>query len=272
MKMKLQGSLVLLVTILSNTEAANLNIKGPEGKSIEDIFSSLNTFKTNIISLISKGFMAPKKVSPPAPPENYHHIVLPHPPAHVPHDLSQAIYVTNSPHLGHHHHHGHFETHEPHPMHQSFFDPTISSPEIIPIIETNRNPEIEFVLNPVARPEIPIIDINIPSEIQFVANPIESEKVTNSLHGISEFNKEVEESLVHHGPVSFVDSERVNAGIEVSNEIDDEIIKNIPEDLWREDIDGIKKHSRKFKKVKKHKVHDHAVETSTPSDPELVIE
>jgi hypothetical protein len=98
----LQVTLVLLVTAFLNTEAAN--IPGPEGKSIKDIFSTLNTFKTNIISLISEGFSAPKKLNPPAPQESYHHIVLPPPPPHVPHHLSKGLYVTSPPHLGHHNH------------------------------------------------------------------------------------------------------------------------------------------------------------------------
>ena len=53
------------------------------------------------------------------------------------------------------------------------------------------------------------------------------------------FNKEVEETL-HAGPESFVDSERVNAGIKVESELSEEDIKKIPKDLWREDLTGIK--------------------------------
>ena len=54
---------------------------------------------------------------------------------------------------------------------------------------------------------------------------------------------DIEDSL-HAGPESFVDSERVNAGIEVLSEVDVEVIKNIPEDLWREDINGIRKNCK----------------------------
>ena len=48
------------------------------------------------------------------------------------------------------------------------------------------------------------------------------------------------------GPQSFVDGERVNAGIEVVAEIDEETVK-------REDIAGIQRQSKKVKKVKRLK-------------------
>jgi hypothetical protein len=130
------------------------------------------------------------------------------------------------------------------------------------------------VAKPVSAPAIPTIDHNIPSDTQFVITTVKSANLADPLTGINLFNKEVEESL-HSGPQSFVDSERVNAGIEVSGEIDEDIIKNIPTDLWREDIAGIKTHCRKVKKVKlpkKNKGVAEDLETATPSDPELVIE
>ena len=119
--------LLVLLTAFLSVEAANIPV--PEGKSVEDIFSTLNTFKTNIIGLISNGFTAPKKINPPAPQENYHHVVPPpsppyhqYPPPHFPHipnDLSQAFYVTNSPNLGHDSH-PQFDSHGPHPNPQPF--------------------------------------------------------------------------------------------------------------------------------------------------------
>ena len=149
----LQVTLVLLVTAFLNTEAAN--IPGPEGKSIEEMFSTLNTFKTNIISLISKGFSAPKKFNPPAPQESYHHVIPhPSPPSHqpppphfpyvphIPQDLSEAFYVTSSPNLGHNPH-PQFDTHGPNPMSQPF----------------------------------PIMDINIPSQLQFVEKPSSTSEI-----------------------------------------------------------------------------------------------
>ena len=127
----LQVTLVLLVTATLVGEA--VNIPGPKFKSIGYIFSTLNTFKTNIISLISNGFKSPKKINPPVPQGNYHHILIPSPSPLVPHDISQAIFVTSPPHPGHHDH-PHIETHQPSPL--------------------------------------PIIDINIPSEVNFVQKPV----------------------------------------------------------------------------------------------------
>jgi len=71
---------------------------------------------------------------------------------------------------------------------------------------------------------------------------------------------------------SFIDSERVNAGIsEVSNEIDNGKF-DIPHDLWREDTLSIQ-HQKKIRTVKKRRaakaVH---YETATPVDPELLVE
>ena len=70
-------------------------------------------------------------------------------------------------------------------------------------------------------------------------------------------------------------SERVNAGIELASEIDEETIKNIPEDLWREDIGGIKSHCRKGKKLKVFKKGNttaEELEIATPTDPEILLE
>jgi hypothetical protein len=254
----LKTTILLLVTSCLQTKAAN--IPGPEGKSIENIFSSLNKFKTNIISLISQGFVAPKKVRPPASQGSYHHVVLPPPPPHVPHKPYQTLYVTNPPHLGPNPHQ-HFETHEPH-----------VNPQLFPIIDINIPAEVQFVENPAAA--ILPTEATIPSDIQFTTTTVRSDNTGNPLDGINTFNKEVDESL-NSGPQSFVDSERMNAGIELASEIDEETIKNIPEDLWREDIGGIKSHCRKGKKLKvlkKGNTASEELEIPTPTDPEKFIE
>ena len=106
------------------------------------------------------------------------------------------------------------------------------------------------------------VDINILSEVQFLQKPAKPTthnkqgvpsdfqlKITtikpvnpaDATNGIDIINIKEVESL-HAGPQSFVDGERINAGIEVVGEIDEETIKKIPEDLWREDIAGIKTH------------------------------
>jgi len=63
---------------------------------------------------------------------------------------------------------------------------------------------------------------------------------------------------------------------DVSNDhIDEQVVVNIPADLWREDINGIKKHSKKNKKIKKVRLpmkKKNSIENATPSDPELMIE
>jgi hypothetical protein len=235
------------VTATLGGEAAN--IPGLELRSIGDIISTLSIFKTNIISLISNGFAPPEKVNPPVPQGSYHHVVIPSPPPHVPHDLSHPIHVTSSPHPGHHNH-PHIETQEPRPF---------------PLIDINIPSEVQFVQKP-AKPTTTIEPV-IPPDFQLkVVNP------TDTTNGIVN-NKEVES--LHAGPQSFVDDERVNAGIEVVGEIAEETVKNIPADLWREDIAAIKTQNRKVRKVKrlkKKKVPGDDPETVTPSDPQIIIE
>ena len=222
-------NLLLLVTDYLTAEAANIPV--PEGKSVDDIFNTLSTFRSNILNLISNGFTAPKKAH-----HHHHHApqpaLLPSPPPQHPlhHDIPQGFYVTSPPDLGHDPH-PYFDTHGPYPKPHPF------------------------------RANV----INIPSEIQFEKKPatqaIKSNTVTKFPTTVSDnladtvgdnievFNKEAEESL-HTGPLSFVDSERVNAGVEVASVVDEDIIKNIPLDLWREDIDGIKSNCKKESKNK----------------------
>lgn len=51
-----------------------------------------------------------------------------------------------------------------------------------------------------------------------------------------------EEEVQSFGPVSFIDSGRVNAGLESGAE--DDMASRIPADLWREDTLGIKKENK----------------------------
>ena len=244
---------MLLVTATLSGEAAN--IPDPEFKSIGDIFSTLSIFKTNIISLISNGFTTPKKLNPPVPQGSYQHIVIPSPPPHDPHDLSQAIYVISPP---GHHSHPYIETQEPRPF---------------PIIDINIPSEVQFVQKPVAIPTTTNKAI-VPSDFQLKITTVKSVHHVDATNGIKTINNKEVQSLPA-GPRSFVDGERVNAGIEVVAEIDEETLKKIPADLWREDIAGIKTHSRKMKKVKrlkKNKALGDQLETVTPSDPEIIIE
>ena len=60
------------------------------------------------------------------------------------------------------------------------------------------------------------------------------------------------------GPASFIDSERVNAvpSLELDTDTEDtadtsiNILQHIPEDLWREDIEGIDHHKEHQKKIR----------------------
>ena len=95
------------MVIITAALAECANIQVPEGKSVEDIFSTLKTFRTNILDLISNGFTAPEKVKPPSPPshEKYRPLVIPSPPPRLPQEYPQALYYVTSPsNLGHNSH------------------------------------------------------------------------------------------------------------------------------------------------------------------------
>ena len=136
--------------------------------------------------------------------------------------------MTSSPNLGHSSHPD-FDTHGPYPMLQPFHMDNINIPS-----------EELFLKNPMSSPVI-----NIPkTEFMFAEDGFHDNP--NTVNDIDIFNKEVQESL-HAGPQSFIDSERVNAGIDDAGQVDEETIKNIPVDLWREDIGGIKSECNKDK-------------------------
>ena len=122
--LQVTSMLLLPLAACLSVEAANIPL--PQAKSVEDIFSTLNTFKTDIIGLISNGFSGPKKINPPSPQGSHHVLPPPSTPTHqpppysshaphIPQDLSQAFYVTSSPNLGHDPH-PQFDTHGPHPF------------------------------------------------------------------------------------------------------------------------------------------------------------
>ena len=224
-------NLLLIVTEHLTAEAANIPV--PEGKSVDDIFKTLSTFRSNILNLISNGFTAPKKAH-----HHHHHaphpVLRPSPPPQPPihHGIPQAFYVTSPPDLGHDPH-PYFDTHGPMPY---------PKPQPFHINDINIGSEIQFEERPAAPTIKNNLDTNFPTA---VSDNLE-------VNDIDIFNKEAEESL-HTGPLSFVDSERVNAGVEVASVVDEDTIKNIPDDLWREDIDGIKSNCKKDSKNKSSK-------------------
>ena len=85
----LHVTLVLLVTQSLTVEAATISTR--DGKSIEDIFNTLKTIRSDILGLISSGFTAPKKVNPPAPQGTYPPSLLPpSPTTHLP---THVLYI-----------------------------------------------------------------------------------------------------------------------------------------------------------------------------------
>ena len=74
--------LLLLLALSLTADSAKIKISKYQGKPIKDIFSTLSSFKTNILSIISKGFIAHKKVTQPSYQEGH---PSPHP--QVPQDL-----------------------------------------------------------------------------------------------------------------------------------------------------------------------------------------
>ena len=215
---------MFILTAVLSVDCANIQV--PEGKSVEDIFSTLKTFRTNILDLISNGFTTPVKVKPPLPPpEKYRPLVIPSPPPRLPQEYPQALhYVTGPPNLGQNSH-PIFEVHEPYPK-----------PPPFPIIDIKSPPEVQFFGKPLVQSTL-----NIPDTVftVFTLPTVGTDDLEEPVNELEEFNKEVEETL-HAGPESFVDSERVNAGIEVESVLSEEDIKNIPKDLWREDLTDIK--------------------------------
>ena len=148
-------SMLILVSSLC-AEAANIPL--PEGKSVEDIFKSLKSFRSNIKSLISTGITAIKNVKPSEPKKNHHQSLQPpshqslQPPSpqhssplHVPHHLPlQVLYVTSPPDLGYNSH-LYFDTQEPYP--QSLPDLSIAA-EPVPPSAVVRFPDSESPAGP----------------------------------------------------------------------------------------------------------------------------
>merc|ERR1719460_243130 len=78
-----------------------------------------------------------------------------------------------------------------------------------------------------------IEDIDVPAETELVHSPTSPQQA----------------GALVHGPHSFVDSTRVHAGEEVAEALahDPDAASHVPEDLWREDLVGIKKHKKEHK-------------------------
>ena len=217
--------LLLLLAVSFTCDAAKIQISRYEGNHIKDIFSTLSSFKTNIISIISKGFLSHKKVIQPSYQQSYH---LPHRQIHqdLPSHYLQQYHVNDSP----------FRPEKLHLEQLSF----------------------------------QVLDIEDQSGLGLIKKPKEVEEISSTMDP-ENIHDEFSE-IVPTGPESFVDQERVNAGLEVATDNKEDKIKKIPADLWREDIGRIKTQCKKIKKVKVVKKKDMKAENVTPGVPELVIE
>ena len=115
--------------------------------------------------------------------------------------------------------------HVPANQHDSFFLSNYppQSQSVLPEFGSHLNP-----LNPVA-------------SSHFVREPVPVKQ--------EPVEQEMEPEEIDFGPESFVDHKRVNAGLKHNSEMNEQIFKNIPADLWREDIDDIKPHNKKVRQV-----------------------
>jgi len=127
-------------------------------------------------------------------------------------------------------------------------------------LQVSSYPQADRPHLPLKPQPVPIVDIDIPVETQIV--------VTEPTVPVV-----VKEVQVDVAKQNIKQKEKATHGL--NEHIDEQVVVNIPADLWREDINGIKKHSKKNKKLKKVRLpmkKTNSIETSTPSDPELVIE
>jgi len=132
-------------------------------------------------------------------------------------------------------------------------------PQPFPPSTFSENPIVEVVSN--------TFDNTIESEPLILPGPAD-----NNRPGLSSGSSLTRPLPVDVGPgvASFIDSERVNAGSDLDNEIDDNFLAHLPPDLWREDIEGIK-HEKKIRVTKRRRRAFRRTETATPSDPELLV-
>jgi len=132
-------------------------------------------------------------------------------------------------------------------------------PQPFPPSTFSENPIVEVVSN--------TFDNTIESEPLILPGPAD-----NNRPGLSSGSSLTRPLPVDVGPgvASFIDSERVNAGSDLDNEIDDNFLAHLPPDLWREDIEGIK-HEKKIRVTKRRRRAFRRTETATPADPELLV-
>ena len=224
-------SIFVILVIASQPQRSSCqNLRLP-GQGQFDIISSLNSIRSNILSLFSSTFTGQPRPSrpgrpgtfnrPPPPPRPF--INQPPPPSLQPQpqplppnptSFSQGVFPASNE----------FSASQPQPLPASTF---------------SENPIVEIVSNNFDN-TVPSENLLLPSSGSNIIFPESSS--TLSIPQPVPVNSE-------HSVPSFIDSERVNAGIsEVSNEIDDGKF-DIPHDLWREDTLHIH-HQKKTRTVK----------------------
>ena len=223
--------LVLLAVLFQYSSCNSVRPPRTEGRAF-DFLSSLTTFRTNILSLLGNnlGFTQSKKVRPPLPPPvrpqtSFHHVNLRPPPA----PPAQGIFVTSSPQLAQAQHNAHFHSSPPQPLAFSH-GLSVSLPQAQPALQPHHNTH-----NTQHGQPSPIVEVNIPAD-----------SVKDSPSG----NVLIQPPTIQGGPVSFIDSERLNAGSDLLNEIDHNALVHIPKELWREDIGKIEHKLKVHKKIK----------------------
>jgi len=277
---------LLLVTMTLRMEAGN--VPNIERNPVEDILSFLHSVKTDIITFIAAGFTSHKNVKIP----DQHRVKVKAPtPLQVPHHALHPTVLETPHHL------------PPSHVHYKKVQLPSQSLHLDEEIYKKTNKYLQHILpSELTNSEsAPITDIDIPSKVQHIEKPsievennnIEQETTTSTNSEPSaissgdsrtdseqnNLNKHVE--LRNDDPLLVVDDNKngptdtiVNTKIEPPTLIDENTVDTIPEDLWREDVIGTKhkvtnKKPKKIKKVKRLKKNQ---ETSTPSDPQLVIE
>lgn len=203
--------------------------QGGQGTQL-DILGSIHNFRRTLLELLSRGLDSVASSGRPAkpPPRPGHSIQLPPRPP-VPADLARPGPVYSQPVLP--------ALPPPHMVeavytvqqHLSQAFPHISSGDHFSVYQ----PAMPQPLGP-ARP---IEDIDLPSSGAPVVRP--------AAHPVVHHSPSEAGALVN-GPHSFVDSTRVHAGEQVAAELaaDHDAVNHVLPDLWREDLVGIKSHTK----------------------------
>jgi len=283
--MQLISVLVLIVIESSSCQRSAQQ----EGRQAFDILGSLNSLRSNILSILGTPFnnnqpRPPPRPSrpatfsgqpqsnfiPPPPPQSSRPLPPRQPPPPLPplRPFTQGVFNSGSS--------SSFSASQPQQPSSSFNNEFPSSFSEFSMPTISENPIIDLTNN---------FDSNL---VNNNFNNLQSENllfpsvdISNNI--ASEPEGSVGSSLpapvpVDVGPATFIDSDRVNAGLaqlsgDSESEIDENLLNHIPHDLWREDVDGIK-HQKKIRVTRKRRrsVSKKTPETATLPDPQLLVQ